>query len=171
MKPQLIAVAVLLLIISLVGAYYSGKNIGEAEEQASNAVVATKIAVETAEKLRKSQQANDQIANAWYETTLSTSEKTNELQQEINRLIVKTKTVQSRGDNVACTCMPIAPDNFDERLRVLTAASDCESLGTSTNKPIVISDSDGLYGYSIGLASDRCRIAEQLKSLILTIRE
>lgn len=171
MKPQLIAGAALLLIMSLVGTFHAGKNIGAAEERASNAVVATQIAVETSEKLREAQKANDNIVNAWHEVTLTTSEKTNELQQEINRLISASKTVQNRRDNVACVCMPVAPDNFNERLRLISAASDCESLGASTDKPIIVSDTDGLYGYTIGLASDRCRIAEQLKSLILTVRD
>jgi len=167
MKGQLIAGAALLLIISLVGTFYAGKNIGASEQAASNAVIATQVAVETSEKLREAQKANDNIVNAWHEVTLTTSEKTNELQQKLKRL----QDMSGRNNNAACSCVSVSPDNFSERLRVITAASDCESLGASTDKPIIVSDTDGLYGYTIGLASDRCRIAEQLKSLILTVRD
>lgn len=144
----------------IAGAYGTGFTIGKSKQAEINAIIAAEVAVETADKLRKAQKARDNIVNAFYKSTLSESDKINELQQQLVML-------QKKSTTTVCN----NPDNFSERLLLISKAADCESLREATDKPFVVSDTDGLYSYTIGLAASRCKIAEQLNSLILTVRD
>lgn len=131
--------------------YFSGYYNGKAGERAESADKNTIAIQASKDETLKEQKAKDNIAAAWFKTSNEMLEKTNALQNELDKIIV---------DNSS---------SFNDRLRIINQASDCPTLRGFNDKPSVIRTSNGLQKYTVGLARDRCAIAEQLDALILSV--
>jgi len=149
-----------LLVIALVfigSSYWSVYELGKSEEAKAN-LNRVNIQLEKAKQETLVQQkAKDQISSAFFLTTKTLTEKEYELQKRIEDLM--------EGSNRISTGS-VLDSTTSNWMRIINESSDCPTLPNSNNQPYIITKADGFYEYAARLAIDRCKIAEQLDSLI-----
>lgn len=163
----------LILSTALAGTYFTGYKIGKSDEAKEAAQDIAEQLEATAAKTRAIQQERDVIATQFHQTTINLTEKAHALQERLKAAKRNEQRAEdmARGANLDAQYYRGRLDTFINGLHVINEAADCDRLPPSNRPAITIETPDGLLSYTVGIAIDRCEIAEQLNSLITVCGE